>query len=414
MAAPTDSPTSRHLHHLRVQRQQADVNCGITQDNPMLHAMWATHRQHVDATLLGLQCLSPETGQQPRQPPLESLPSNIFVLVHGNNSSPTDLDKLAAALLSSFQPGDSLVLQSSGNAGHLTQRGIAFCGTILAIETLGMFLRYDVDSSDPRLFSIVGHSFGGLIARYSLAFLQVIFSALCITPVSFSTLCTPHLGSRRPGGGVWKRVVQRAVHGILSMNKLYGQTGRDLLLEGEPNSVLEQMSQPDSAFVVALKQFRRRTLVGLVARDHLVPHASACLTRAVPAIPLRPAKDASWQWTLAHSGVDGDDAILTQCLRAFPRLDISEVEASHVRQFTSDNVEFDAHQRVAINSTLLDVAQLMPWRRLHIRVDSSNIHWKKVHDWPIGRNQPSDSRSDEFIALFASMLVEDHKDQKNA
>ncbi|RHY50113.1 hypothetical protein DYB34_006472 [Aphanomyces astaci] len=210
----------------------------------------------------------------------------------------------------------------AGNTGYLTRRGIAVCGTVLAIEVLDFLLRYDVDPTQPRQLSIVGHSFGGLIARYSLVLLQHILSALCITPVSFATLCTPHLGSRRPGGGMWK------VYSFAT------SVGLDCACE--PYSVLERMSHPDSPFVAALKRFRHRTLVGLIHGDHLVPHASSCLTTVVPDVPrVEPAQ--SWQWTLVHSGIDKGDATLG----GFAQVNLVEMEASSTRQFTADCVEFD-------------------------------------------------------------------------
>ncbi|KAF0744058.1 hypothetical protein AaE_008509 [Aphanomyces astaci] len=200
MATP-DGRTARHWRHLQAQRRQAESNCSIAQDTPTIQTMWAERLRHLDA----LQGILPESQQPSSEaPPKESLQPNIYVLVHGNNSTPADFDKLARCLYRSHAPDECVVLQSAGNTGYLTRRGIAVCGTVLAIEVLDFLLRYDVDPTQPRQLSIVGHSFGGLIARYSLVLLQHILSALCITPVSFATLCTPHLGSRRPGGGMWK------------------------------------------------------------------------------------------------------------------------------------------------------------------------------------------------------------------
>ncbi|RHZ41660.1 hypothetical protein DYB26_007032, partial [Aphanomyces astaci] len=140
------------------------------------------------------------------------LPQHIFVCVHGIYGKPSDSDHIAAALTRTF--GESAkVLQSAANT-HKTHLGVRLMGTNLAIEVLDMLHSHqthpgkDVPTNERRgdgtRLSFIGHSLGGIVARYAIVYLQAALIAYGIQPTSFTTLCTPHLGSRRPGGSFGK------------------------------------------------------------------------------------------------------------------------------------------------------------------------------------------------------------------
>lgn len=149
--------------------------------------------------------LSPTAAHPP--PPLESndpgrmyLPRHIVVLVHGNNGAPADFDAVEAALLRKFGAAQVLIVKSAANHTQ-TALGVEVGGTRLAEEVYRAVFEYELHPDvDAYKLSIVGHSLGGLYARFAIVPLIESLSPLTVDYVSFVTICTPHLGSRRPRG----------------------------------------------------------------------------------------------------------------------------------------------------------------------------------------------------------------------
>ncbi|KAH9145389.1 hypothetical protein AeRB84_010742 [Aphanomyces euteiches] len=357
--------------HLAVQMRQTEKNRDLVANTSILVDLWGARLESLRVARRD----EPETSNAMKK----ELPSHIFILVHGNNGAPSDFDAIASRVRTAFG-GDCFILQSQVNQGPMTRRGIARCGTELSIEILDQLLQFDVTPSPHRWLTIVGHSFGGLLARYCLPYIEDTFCSLGIELTSFATLCTPHLGSRRPGGSVWKELVKCVVHGVLSYKSRYGQTGMDLLLEGEPDSMLEQMSRPDSIFMRSLAKFRHRTLVGLVDGDHLVPRASSCLIHVHPNIVLR--EESLYCWSVGHSGFPDSFEVLAN----FDKVDMAllkDKEQCYTRHgiehdlqcAENTTVETDVHcrQRVAIPQTILKGLESLSWRRLHVRVNYNQV-----------------------------------------
>lgn len=128
------------------------------------------------------------------------LPPHIVVLVHGNNGAPSDFDAVEAALLRKFGRSQVLVIKSAMNHTQ-TSMGVEVGGTKLAEEVYQEVFKYELHPDiDVYKLSMISHSLGGLYSRFAIVQLIDLLSPLNIQYVSFVTICTPHLGSRRPRG----------------------------------------------------------------------------------------------------------------------------------------------------------------------------------------------------------------------
>jgi hypothetical protein len=143
------------------------------------------------------------------------------VLVHGHHGSPEDHTALKGHLLVEFAARSRRVqvLVSSRNHGR-TNEGIAEGGRNLAEEIVACVAMMPPAVGRIKL-CIVAHSLGGLYARAALpAVFRTAVVADRVEPVSFVTVSTPHLGSKRP---MFAHAVGTDMYLWLS-----GRTGEDL------------------------------------------------------------------------------------------------------------------------------------------------------------------------------------------
>ncbi|KAF0714638.1 Aste57867_3772 [Aphanomyces stellatus] len=391
------------IRHLQIQVAQAQTNISIasTLTDAAAVQVWTTRRDALETLRLGVTS-SPTTSPSSLPP----LPEHLFVCLHGIYGKPSDSDHIADALKHTFG-AVALVLQSSINT-HKTHSGVRQMGTALATEVLDVLLRHRVDDTKTYRLSIVGHSLGGIIGRYALVYMQDALRGLHVTPTSFVTLCTPHLGSRRPGGHLGHQLWKATVHGVMSITLIYGQTGTDLLLQDDVDMpLLAVMSQPDSIFMTALAAFQHRTAIAMIQGDHIVPYASAAIhPRVVETAPFERANSFGWRWTMSHSGF-GD---------AFRRfLDVTYPCDSHEPSVDATDTIVpcvDERHEVDISPSILAGLCSVPWRRLNLFVTYGGLcqfYWLSFHTWPLGIQLPSTSRSREFIQhVLVPMLVQDH------
>ncbi|KAI9986620.1 hypothetical protein PInf_025573 [Phytophthora infestans] len=128
------------------------------------------------------------------------LPQHIVVLVHGNNGSAADFDAMEAAFLTKYGNRQLLIIKSKANEED-TSLGVEIGGTRLAKEVVEAVFEYDLKPAvSSYKFSVIGHSLGGLYARYAIVQIMDALSCLHVEYVDFVTICTPHLGSRRARG----------------------------------------------------------------------------------------------------------------------------------------------------------------------------------------------------------------------
>lgn len=136
-----------------------------------------------------------------------NLPKHVFILVHGNNGSPDDWEHVHRELENVFGSSNAKIMRSCCNFDQ-TDAGIAAGGYRLFQEIVELFQHTGTEGHQ---VSLIGHSLGGLFCRYAAGLLveylehSVKPSDCPIQLMSYVSICSPHLGSRRPKGhSPWK------------------------------------------------------------------------------------------------------------------------------------------------------------------------------------------------------------------
>ncbi|OGM43378.1 lipase/serine esterase [Aspergillus bombycis] len=190
---------------------------------------------------------------------------HLCVLIHGFWGNPSHMGHLAASLRQRYSEDRLHVLVAERNVGNLTYDGIEVGGERVAHE-IEETLDALADQGCPiRKLSVVGYSFGGLLARYAIGLLDARGWFDKLEPVNFTTFVSPHVGVRIPRQGIWGYIWNNVGprQGSISAQQLFlvdsfGDSGRPLL------SIL---ADPDSIFMRALAKFKSRSLYGNVVND---------------------------------------------------------------------------------------------------------------------------------------------------
>uniref|UniRef100_A0A803MTH9 DUF676 domain-containing protein n=1 Tax=Chenopodium quinoa TaxID=63459 RepID=A0A803MTH9_CHEQI len=214
------------------------------------------------------------------------LPTHLIVMVNGIIGSAEDWRYAAKQFLRAY-PKEVIVHCSERNTSTLTFDGIDVMGERLADEVITVIQRYP----HLRKISFIGHSLGGMIARYAIALLygdnyldrlfkvngetgsngcekvmqqeDYIGKIAGLEPVNFITFATPHLGSRGHNqvpmffGFHTLELIARQTSWFL------GRTGRHLFLTDKdmekPPLLLRMANDCEGLpFISALKSFNRR------------------------------------------------------------------------------------------------------------------------------------------------------------
>lgn len=225
---------------------------------------------------------------------------HLVVMVNGILGSATDW-KFGAEQFVKEHPDKIFVHCSQRNVSTLTLDGVDVMGERLAGEVLEVIQR------KPNLnkISFVGHSVGGLVARYAIGKLyrtktktgedsptneseENLRGTICgLEAVNFITVATPHLGSRGNkqvpflfGVPVLERLASCVIHLI------FRRTGRHLFLtddeEGKP-PLLKRMIEDleECYFISALQTFKRRVAYSNVDCDHIVGWRTSSIRRNI-------------------------------------------------------------------------------------------------------------------------------------
>lgn len=234
-------------------------------------------------------------------------PTHLVVMVNGIIGSAQNWRYTAKQFVKAY-PKDVIVHCSESNSSMLTFDGVDVMGTRLADEVLSVIQRH------PNLqkISFIGHSLGGLVARYAIAKLykQEIQTNVSeengdykvegpkdsfsedksrgkiagLEPVNFITSATPNLGSRGHkqvpvfcGFYPLERFASRT-------SGLLGRTGKHLFLVdrdgGKPPLLLRMATDSeDLKFISALQSFKRRVAYANIRFDHLVGWSTSSLRR---------------------------------------------------------------------------------------------------------------------------------------
>ncbi|KAG2256738.1 hypothetical protein Bca52824_076032 [Brassica carinata] len=217
-------------------------------------------------------------------------PTHLVVMVNGLIGSAQNWRFAAKQMLKKY-PQDLIVHCSRRNHSTQTFDGVDVMGQRLAEEVRTVIKRH------PSLqkISFVGHSLGGLIARYAVACLYEQESPqnseepkeriAGLEPVCFITSATPHLGSRGhkqvplfSGSHTLEKLATR-------MSWCLGKTGKHLFLadgddDGKPPLLLRMVSdRRNLKFISALRCFKRRIAYANTTFDHLVGWSTSSIRR---------------------------------------------------------------------------------------------------------------------------------------
>ncbi|CAG8769479.1 2325_t:CDS:2 [Gigaspora margarita] len=209
---------------------------------------------------------------------------HFVVLVHGLWGNPGHLKYLMDQLIAKYK--DRIhILNAKRNTSDYTYDGIDICGERL-VKEINEEVKYINDKNLYKVskVSFVGYSLGGLIARYAIGVLynQGFFNE--IKPMFFTTIATPHLGTRRDENKFLVKIVNWVSSNLIS------KTGEQLnymdKFDGD-EPILSVMSNPEKVFYKALAAFKYRKLYANTRNDRTVPFWTAAIADVDPFIDLK-------------------------------------------------------------------------------------------------------------------------------
>ncbi|ODV88360.1 hypothetical protein CANCADRAFT_16578, partial [Tortispora caseinolytica NRRL Y-17796] len=241
---------------LTIGHTKEDTANLLPQDGSASPALQAVHKDTLD--LWNLPVVVP------------SKPLHLVVLSHGLYSN-TSADML---FLKEFidsavaKTGEAVAVRGYFDNAGLTERGVKYLGRRLAKHIHDKLMTPDVTK-----ISFIGHSLGGLVMTYAIAYLNVHYPSVFkqAEPINFITLASPLLGLT----GENPMYVKLGLDiGVL------GRTGQDLGLTWRPSltakhPVLKVLPTGPAAEI--LRRFHRRTVYANVVNDGIVPLRTSSL-----------------------------------------------------------------------------------------------------------------------------------------
>lgn len=196
---------------------------------------------------------------------------HLVILTHGIHSNVSGDMLYLKEEIDKLQNDDVVVKGFFGNVGK-TERGIKYLGSRVA-EYVGGLVYQNESFNNGKVdrISFIGHSLGGLIQTFTLAYLHINYPDFFknIKPINFITIASPLLG-------------------IVNENPLYvklallagivGKSGQDLGLKYvEKNAKPLLVLLPSGPTHTILKRFKRRTVYANAINDGLVPLRTSAL-----------------------------------------------------------------------------------------------------------------------------------------
>ena len=194
--------------------------------------------------------------------------------------------------LSSLSQGGVHVHVSQSNQLFDTYDGIDVCGDRLAMEVTKVVQERQQQGTTPFVsISFIGHSMGGLIARYCAGKLYDASSQkmLGLTPKHFVSMATPHVGfsphyedvplsswikKRRGMKYIARPILDRVVPWSTSL--VLGSAGKQFFLRDDSlNPLVHRLSCGE--YLDSLASFETRTCYANVQMDHLVGWSNASI-----------------------------------------------------------------------------------------------------------------------------------------
>lgn len=288
---------------------------------------------------------------------------NIILLLHGYNGCKEDLTLFKLK----YEKMNYMILSESYKEKKIQLWGARVVKDVINFfETLVNNRSILQDKSELLTinFSMLGHSLGGVIARYVLPDLLEYWhknrNNFTVRLRQFITIGTPHLGIRRVGGNLPKNLWKNAV-AWFSISKLGGEIPAQLHYEAEqledrdiqnpklPNVLLLQMCF--GKFYDALLKFETRTLVAVTHFDFSVPFPSASIRQYNPYSPIGP------------EGFEGFKLLSVLAPEDFPKEIITSNE-----EWIGDN-----YNHLNIHNQSLQQLQSIPWRRVDTQFYFGNM-----------------------------------------
>lgn len=199
---------------------------------------------------------------------------HLVVFVHGYVGAASDFDNMVSGFAQSsaaLAPEGSNVVALKIATNLDTHDGVER-GSVRVFKEIQKFVKDQGAGGEITDFSIVGHSLGGLYARFVIRLLDECGFFTTIQPRCFVTLATPHLSIRRSPKSTlsmgWQWVAQSL-----------GQTTRELCLEDRHNLLLGMTEQH---YLRALGRFDKRVLYANVLNDQMVHYSTASISLRSP------------------------------------------------------------------------------------------------------------------------------------
>lgn len=194
---------------------------------------------------------------------------HLVVLTHGLHSNvSTDLVYIMEQIYKAQKnyPHEQIVVKGYRGNVCQTEKGVKYLGTRLA-----EYIIQDLYDESIRKISFVGHSLGGLIQAFAIAYIYEVYPWFFkkVNPINFITLASPLLGIVTDNPAYIK---------VLLSFGVIGKTGQDLGLEndvevGKP--LLYLLS--GLPLIEILRRFKRRTVYANAINDGIVPLYTASL-----------------------------------------------------------------------------------------------------------------------------------------
>lgn len=170
-----------------------------------------------------------------------------------------ELDKL------SLESEENLIVRGYHGNACRTEKGVNFLGRAAAEHLVN-----DLYIGGITKISFIGHSLGGLVQTFMIAYIEVNYPWFFqkVKPVNFITLASPLLGIVTDNPAYVKLALTAGI---------VGRTGQDLGLEGIDNEEPLLKLLPTGPTHRALKRFKNRTVYANAVNDGIVPLYSAAL-----------------------------------------------------------------------------------------------------------------------------------------
>lgn len=194
---------------------------------------------------------------------------HLIILTHGLHSNTTvDMSYIQEQIYKTQvkYADETIVVDGFPENVCQTEKGVKYLGTRLAEYIINK--SYD---EDVKKISFIGHSLGGLIQTFAIAYIAVKYEWFFarVKPMNFITLASPLLGIVTDNPAYIK---------VLLSFGVIGKTGQDLSLEGNPNMDDPLLFLlPGEPVREILSKFKRRTIYANAINDGIVPLYTAGL-----------------------------------------------------------------------------------------------------------------------------------------